>query len=77
MWRRRYPTKNLTPRQRASVLAFKIVDKSWTVLPRAWKDEWNAYRRWERKLGYNQFQKINIPRVYNGLTLLTRPSMIP
>jgi hypothetical protein len=76
-WRRRYPTKNLTPKQRASTLAFKIVDKSWVHLPRAWKDEWNAYRRWEAKLGYNQFQKVNISLVYAGLPLIWRPSSIP
>lgn len=76
-WRRRYPTKNLTPKQRAAVLAFRIVDKTWVYLPREWKDEWNAYQRWKKKLGYNHFQRINIPRVYAGLTIIERPSSIP
>lgn len=72
-FRRAYPSKAPTPPQRRAQNAFRYVDLRWQRLSRADRDLWNAYRRWENKFGYNQFQKINIPRRLQGLPLLLVP----
>ena len=76
-FRRRYPSKKLTARQRVTVTAFTMVDGAWRHLQLPVRADWNAYRRWENKFGYNQFQRINIPRAIANLPLILDPANIP
>ena len=77
VFRRRYGSKNLTAAQRRSTTAFTSVDGVWRHLSAARRDAWNAYRRWENKFGYNQFQRINMPRAMANLPFILDPASIP
>lgn len=75
--RRPYPAYTPSPAQLVSRSAFAAVDTAWRHLSWAQRSAWNAYRHWAHKHGYNQFQRINIPRQLAGLPLILHPADIP
>jgi len=72
-FRRAYPKKNLTVPQKRATTAFAYIDGLWKVKSQGDRDLWNRWRKWEKKYGYNQFQRVNIPRRLAGLPLYTDP----
>ena len=67
--RRRYPPQVATPAQLVVRGNWARVDRSWQDLDAEDVAAWNAYRRWQRKLGYNQYMRVNVPRGLTGEVL--------
>jgi len=75
--RRRYPKQVPSAAQTRVRANWAAVDRVWQNLDDAHHRAWNAYRRWERLYGYNQFMRVNIPRGLAGLPLYLLPENIP
>lgn len=75
--RRRYPPEVATPAQVKVRTNWARVDRSWQDLGASDVAAWNAYRKWEKKLGYNQYMRVNVPRGLADLPLYTNPAQIP
>lgn len=75
-FRRAYPSKKPTAPQQRAINAFRYVDLRWQLLPRWQRALWNHRGVSRRVFGYNLYQRVNIPRRLEGLTLLQEPPII-
>lgn len=75
-YRRAYPSKAPTARQRAAQNAFRYVDNRWKAFDSSQRQAWNDWKAWKRNYGYNRFQEVNIPRRLAGLPLLLTPPTV-